>query len=47
LPPGAPDWAAPEDFDRTLGVLGRALREHCDPLLRMDLKLLEEVCSHP
>jgi hypothetical protein len=47
LPPGEPDWAAPKNFDRILCVSGRALREYCDPLLRMDLKLLEEVCSHP
>jgi hypothetical protein len=45
LPGSECAWTAPQDFDRLLSFHAKQLREHCDPLLRMDLKPLEEVCS--
>ncbi|MEO7298679.1 MAG: hypothetical protein ABI042_08905 [Verrucomicrobiota bacterium] len=35
----------PDNYDAILQFYAEALRKHCDYLLRMDMKLLEEVCS--
>jgi hypothetical protein len=37
---------SPENFDDFLKFFANGLRQHCDALLRMDLKLLEQTYQH-
>jgi len=43
VPQSVTPWSAPENYEDYLRFYADGLRRHCDSLLRMDLKMLEEV----
>ena len=44
LPASETPWSAPRNYEALLKFYAEALPKYCDALLRMDLKLIEEVC---